>query len=297
MRRSLRTLTTVVVLALSGAASAGQVPARLTEQGRLLGSDGLPVSGSVSMTFAVYATPTGGTPLFSEVFTVPLQDGYFSVQLGSSKPFPPSLWDGSARYVGLEVNGDPEMVPREEVDSVPYALVAADAVGDLHPASVTVAGKMVIDPNGHWVGDPPAGGGGMNGPGAPGAKGEPGPKGDPGAPGAKGDTGAKGDPGPRGDTGAPGPAGPPGIPGVMRFTLPGNALAPRCAAIPGSSVVDCFCPAGSSPIAGGGDAGVNSGHWIRESRWVTETNTWRVTCASATGDAMCVTYTLMCVPS
>jgi hypothetical protein len=197
VHRCLACMCTVV--ALSGTAAAASVPARLTEQGRLFRKDnGMPMTGMIALSFSIYGGASGGTALFQEMFNVTLDEGYFSVQLGSSKPLPASLWDGSPKFIGVKVGDDSEMTPREEVDSVPYAIVAQDAVGDLHPTSVTVGGKLIIDANGKWVGDTaglqgPKGDPGQAGPmGSPGAKGD---KGDPGSMGAKGDKGDKGDPG------------------------------------------------------------------------------------------------------
>jgi hypothetical protein len=206
--------------------------------------------------------------------------------------------------VGLKVAEDLEMTPREEIDSVPYALVAADAVGDLHPTSVSVGGKLVIDGSGRWVGDPtglqgppgPAGGGGTG----PGGQGPQGIQGPPGMPGPKGDPGPAGDPGPKGDPGAPGlpgprgEPGPPGITGLRTFTVPGVALAAPCLpAASSTTVIDCVCPAGTSVVSGGGDAGAGSGRFLRESRALNAT-TWRISCAAGTADAVCATYNVMC---
>jgi hypothetical protein len=79
------------------------------------------------------------------------------------------------------------------------------------------------------------------------------------------------------------------------YTAAGSpAVAAPCAAIIGTSVVDCTCPAGSFVVSGGGDAGSGTGHFIRESR-ATLPNVWRVTCATAAGpDALCATYHLLC---
>jgi hypothetical protein len=133
-------------------ALAAPPPGRLTEQGRLYDAADKPVSGRVMLTFAAYEAPQGGAPLWHETIAVELGDGYFSVALGDTVPFPASLWDGSVRYLGLKVNDDEEMSPREVVRSVPYALLAGDVAGDIHPASVSVGGKTVIDSSGRWVG-------------------------------------------------------------------------------------------------------------------------------------------------
>ena len=56
-----------------------------------------------------------------------LDNGAFSVQLGSVTAFPSSLWTGQALYLGVTVGNDPEMTPREQITSVPYALMCAQA--------------------------------------------------------------------------------------------------------------------------------------------------------------------------
>lgn len=140
--------------------SAAEVPSGITQQGRLLDSDGEPVSGQTLMVFTIYDSPTESEEanvLWTETHEVTLDEGYFSVRLGDDgdNPFPAGLFDGSVRHLGLRVGTDDEMTPRERIASVPYALVANDAVGDIHPTSVTVGGTKVIDEDGKWVGEVP----------------------------------------------------------------------------------------------------------------------------------------------
>jgi hypothetical protein len=215
-------LTAAVLMGAACFASpaSATVPHALTEQGRLLDSAGNPQTGVVSVRFALYDAPTSGAPLWTETQSVPLDVGYFSAQLGAVTPIPGSVWDGSTRYVGITVGSDAEMAPRQPTSSVPYALVADDAVGDLHPASVTVAGTLVIDAQGNWVGSG-AGPVGPTGPqGAAGATGPAGPQGPAGAPGVAGATGPQGPIGPQGAVGATGPLGPQGPVGATGATGP-----------------------------------------------------------------------------
>src|SRR5262249_41443286 len=65
--------------------------------------------------------------------------------------FPANLWSGSTLFLAIAVNSDPEMTPREQISSVPFALVAQDAVGDIHPTSVSVNGVKVINSDGTVV--------------------------------------------------------------------------------------------------------------------------------------------------
>lgn len=215
---------------ISSAASAA-VPQALTHQGRLYDADGQPISSVVTMAFRIY--DDAGTELWTESHSVTFEDGYYSIELGSKTPFPKDLWAAASLEMGITVGADPEMAPRAAIRSVPYALVAGDAVGDIHPTSVTVGDKPVIDATGMWVGDPtgligptgPAGADGAVGPiGPTGAAGPMGPAGPTGAAGAQGAMGPQGMMGVQGPTGPTGPAGAQGIQGP---TGPTGAAGPQ----------------------------------------------------------------------
>jgi hypothetical protein len=217
-RRAASLALAPALLAVAAVASAG-VPASLTQQGRLFDAAGAPLTGTLSLAFAVYATPAGGAPLWTETQAVTLDAGYFSAQLGAVTPLPASLLDGSVRYLGITAGADAEMAPRTALSSVPYALSAGDAVGDLHPHTVSVNGTLVIDAQGNWVGPAtglvgpmgpqgPAGAVGLQGPAGPqGPAGAVGPQGPQGPAGVAGPTGAAGANGSNGATGAQGPTG------------------------------------------------------------------------------------------
>jgi hypothetical protein len=185
------------------------VPATITQQGRLLNTDGTPATGSVSMTFSLYDSSTATTPIWTETQSVTLDGGYFSVQLGSmtslssAATLTSDLAKGVGLFLGLTVGTDSEMTPREEVTTVPYAMVAQNAIGDITPHSVAVNGITIINPDGTLA----VGSAGATGPSGP--VGPSGPSGPPGA--------ASTVPGPTGPTG---PAGPTGAPGAAS-TVPG----------------------------------------------------------------------------
>jgi len=222
----------LVVIGLEGSAWA-QVPDTITHQGRLYDDVGQPVSNTLDVEFAIYSGPATGAPLWSETHSITFDEGYFSVALGSLTPFSATTFDGSLRYLGITVGADPEMSPRVTVASVPYALVAGDVRGDIHPTSVEIPGAgIVINSNGQWVGSPtglqgpqgpqgPAGPAGLQGPagadgaqgpaGADGAQGPAGADGAQGAAGADGGQGIQGNPGPQGIQGPLGAQGPSGV--------------------------------------------------------------------------------------
>lgn len=140
--------------AATATAAPPTVPTTFTQQGRLLNTDGTPATGAVSMVFSIYDSSTATTPIWTETQSVTLDDGYFSVQLGSvtalssSSALGNNLAHGTGLFLGLTVGTDSEMTPRETLATVPYAVIAQNAIGDITPNSVTVNGITIITPSG-----------------------------------------------------------------------------------------------------------------------------------------------------
>jgi len=117
------------------------VPRTVKSAGVLKDADGKPRSGTFSMTFSIYSDPQGGDPLWTETQRVAVaDDGAYEVLLGSTTNdgLPEDLFAGSAsgsssssqpvqRWLGVQVEQEPEQSPREALVSVPYALKAVDA--------------------------------------------------------------------------------------------------------------------------------------------------------------------------
>jgi hypothetical protein len=121
---------------------------KLSYQGRLVDpetGDNMP-DGTYSMVFRLYDSPSAPTTsaIDSETKSVSVTNGIFAVELD----FADSLYTISTigsnegmsindRYLGIAVQGDPEMTPRQKLQFAPYAVSAID--------SVTVAGNTVND--------------------------------------------------------------------------------------------------------------------------------------------------------
>jgi hypothetical protein len=195
------------LMLLVGPTLADPVPTTLTHQGRLFDASGAPVTGKFPVQISIYANINDATSLWGEAIDVEFDDGYYSIELGKVTPFGTAL-DGSLRYLGIAVGNDAEMVPRSEIRSVPYALLAGDVRGDIHPSGVYIDSTPVIDATGKWVGDPT----GLQGPqGQTGPQGPPGPVGPVGPQGITGAAGPQGSMGPQGPAGPQGPIGPTGL--------------------------------------------------------------------------------------
>lgn len=109
--------------------SAG-APGLISYQGYLENGAGQPFSGNATMSFAIYAAPSGGSALWQETQSnVSVGGGFFTTQLGSSTPLSAAVFDDPTRYLQVTVNigaGD-ETLPRQRLTAVPYALQAQSA--------------------------------------------------------------------------------------------------------------------------------------------------------------------------
>lgn len=170
----MKTLTSLLALALFGAVPAGLAQGTaFTYQGQLA-DEGLPVTGSYDVRAILYNAGIGGAqvgPILTNL-AVAVERGCFTAPLD----FGSGVFDGSRRWLELAVRPSGSgpftaLNPRQELTPAPYALYALTPAG----------------PKGDT--------------GAPGPQGPAGPM------------GPKGDKGDKGDTGATGPAGPQGPPG------------------------------------------------------------------------------------
>ena len=150
-------LTALATMLVTTAAIAAGVPATLTHHGYLTDDHGAAINRDVPMTFKLFDDPSAGTELWSEdIAKVPVADGFYAVTLGLKTPLEPVAAAHADLYLQILVDGQ-MMLPRQRIGAVPFSFVSDDAVGDIHPASVSIGTKKVIDSSGKWVGDPVAG--------------------------------------------------------------------------------------------------------------------------------------------
>lgn len=128
--------TTTLIAALFAAGFLATTQAQqMNFQGRLTNDLGAPVPGpQATLTFSVWDVATGGTEANNRVWgdfaiNADLIDGRFSVKLGSSTGddgngnLLSSSFSGN-RYIQIQVAGDPNPLPRQEVLASPTALTA-----------------------------------------------------------------------------------------------------------------------------------------------------------------------------
>ena len=147
-----------------------------TYQGQLFGTHG-PVNGAYAMTFRLYPAAEGGASLWEEAFeSVSVVDGVFVVELGHQASLQSAVEGDTPLYLAIQLGSHDEMSPRMLVGTALRARWAAHAQDvadeDIHPRSVSIGGRLVIDESGAWVGE---GTGGVGPAGPAGPAGPPGP--------------------------------------------------------------------------------------------------------------------------
>jgi hypothetical protein len=146
-----------VAFAQSPVKSTNSVPRLIKISGVAVDATGKPISGTLGMTFTLYASQEGGVPIWTENQNVEADtNGRYTVLLGSTQNegIPAEVFAGSQRWLGVQVQGEAEG-PRVLMTSVPYSLKSADAetLGGLPASAFALAGSV----NSGLVGEPTAG--------------------------------------------------------------------------------------------------------------------------------------------
>jgi len=112
-------------------ASAAVIPSTFNYQGLLRNPDGSLTTGSYTITARIYDTAATGSALYTETFSsVTVRDGLFNVVLGDN-PQGQNLTGVFAempRYIGIQLDDTPELIPRQRLHGVPWALYATNAM-------------------------------------------------------------------------------------------------------------------------------------------------------------------------
>lgn len=135
----------------------GAVPKMINFQGVLKKGSGQPVAdGPYSVTFKIYDAAAGGNVLWTETQSVTTANGLFTALLGAVTPVPDSVFQDTARWLGIAVSPDPEMTPRQQLPSVGYGYRVSSvdgAKGGTINGNINVATGSVIFESGyglHW---------------------------------------------------------------------------------------------------------------------------------------------------
>ena len=131
---------------LEGASTAAVVSGRIPIQGRLTDAGGNSLNGTYDIRFRLYDVSSGGTALCEDLnYSVEVDNGlFYSEILGDCS----GIADGQQLYLGIKVEDDPEMTPRQGIYPVPYAstlrpgaVISTTAYPALHVESTNPSGR------------------------------------------------------------------------------------------------------------------------------------------------------------
>ena len=131
----------LLLAVLSGSSTADAAPPQTMNFQGYLKVEGRPLDHMAEISFVIYDNPITGKPLWSEVHRdVVVSKGQFSVVLGQSPydPRPIDLPFDRQYWLGISVNADPEMTPRQPLTSAPYAFRAmmADSAASVASSAI-----------------------------------------------------------------------------------------------------------------------------------------------------------------
>lgn len=114
-------LLTVAALACLAWQASADISPYIGYQGVLRDAVGNPVpDGDYTITFRIYNIEVNGLPIWIETQTLPVEDGILNAHLGAVSSLGALAFD-EPYWLGMSIGGDPELAPRTEFTTVPYA--------------------------------------------------------------------------------------------------------------------------------------------------------------------------------
>jgi hypothetical protein len=133
----------IVFLALLNVSASAQTSPTISYQG-LLQNNGVAVNGTDTLTIRLYTSETGGSPIYSESQTVGVVNGIFNLAIGAVTPLLPTLDFTKQYYLGVSVDGAPELTPRSTVSFAPYAFRALNADSANYATNAANAARATV---------------------------------------------------------------------------------------------------------------------------------------------------------
>jgi hypothetical protein len=143
MNRTILSRIVIVIAALCSMSTITRTAfsQRLISYQGIITQSSIPLNGSHTLTFSIYPRAVGGTPIYTETQTITFKsDGEFDALIGQVTPLPilPSLDRKIDHYyLGVSVDGSPELSPRSPFSDVPQAFYA-DTAGFAHKSAIAI---------------------------------------------------------------------------------------------------------------------------------------------------------------
>src|SRR3989339_2127282 len=134
-------LLLVSVTILSSNLFSQAIPKQISYQGVLKDASGNVLTGDFVMTFKIYNDPSGGSALWTEIQTVSVASGLFSIQLGGINPITTVPFD-RIHFLGITVGTESELSPRTLLSPSPYSFMSINILDSTITTSKIVDGAV-----------------------------------------------------------------------------------------------------------------------------------------------------------
>lgn len=105
-----------------------KVPVSMQFQGFLTDPQGEPLSGEFDLSFTLYGSADGEDQVWTSTKSLHIEQGLFNTILGGTEnPLDANVFNDEQLWLGIRINGDNELSPRQPISSVPYATKASIA--------------------------------------------------------------------------------------------------------------------------------------------------------------------------
>jgi hypothetical protein len=155
--RTTKLLLILTVGMLATVAAQAEVPKLINYQGKLTTAEGGCLNDTIQMTFTIYSDSFGTQSVWTETQdSVIVTEGIFNVLLGSLNALHDTMFDETTRYLGVQVESDPEMTPLKPMVTVPYAFRVStidETSGGTIEGDVNIEGDVIITGDTLYVGN------------------------------------------------------------------------------------------------------------------------------------------------
>jgi hypothetical protein len=134
------------------------IPQTMSQQGRLLDVNDIPIEGSHYLTFRLFESNVASQALWEETLSVNFSNGFYTVVLGdnTSNQLESELFEQDPLYLELQLDSESPFFPRQKMNTGPYAVRSGVAEsldgGNVNATQIQVGGMVVIDTDGSWIG-------------------------------------------------------------------------------------------------------------------------------------------------
>jgi len=142
----------VAAIFLYSSTTFSAVPQIINYQGTLSDSGGNPINATLNITFTLYDADVAGNNLWQETQSVDVTNGVFNVQFGADagNPLSPAIFDDPL-FLGIQVDADAEMTPRQALTAAGYAFKARSVENDTLNSLSCANGEVPKWNGGAWA--------------------------------------------------------------------------------------------------------------------------------------------------